>query len=157
MRTRRISAVVCALATAFATAAAAATDFTGTWVLNTSKGENLGMVAAIQETLTIVQSAEQLSVKHASTFQGRTTERQVNYDLTGKAVMNEAAMGERSETVSRWEGDALITTWTSEGAVAGTQVVKTETRALGEGGKVMSVATARADRPPMVLVYERQE
>jgi len=157
MRNRRTHVIVCALATAFASAVASATDFSGTWVLNTSKGENLGMVAAIQETLTIVQSAEQLSVKHASTFQGRTTERQVNYDLTGKGVQNEAAMGEVSETVSRWEGDALITTWTSEGAVAGTQVVKTETRSLSEDGRVMSVATARADRPPMVLVYERQE
>lgn len=157
MSNQRTNVLVCVLATAVASAAASATDFSGTWVLNTSKGENLGMVAAIQETLTISQSDEQLAVKHAATFQGRTTEREVNYDLTGEAVMNEAAMGERSETVSRWEGDALITTWTSEGAVAGTTVVKTEKRSLSEDGKVMSVSTARAERPPMVLVYERQE
>ena len=65
-------------------------------------------------------------------------------------------MGDRSETVSQWVDDALVTTWTSEGAIAGTEVVRTETRSLSEDGGVMTVATARGERPAMVLVYERQ-
>ena len=39
---------------------------------------------------------------------------------------NEAAMGEQSKTVSAWVDDTLVTTWTSEGAIPGTEVVKTE-------------------------------
>ena len=30
--------------------------FSGTWELNTKKGENLGMVAAIKETLVVAQT-----------------------------------------------------------------------------------------------------
>ena len=137
--------------------AQAESDFSGAWVLNTSKGENLGMVAAIQETLTVEQTTEQLSVKHAAVFQGKESTREVNYDLKGAPVTNYAAMGDKSETVSEWRGDGLLTTWSSEGAIAGTTVTRTETRSLAEDGNTMTVATARADRPPMVLVYERTE
>ena len=134
----------------------AETDFSGTWVLNTSKGENLGMVAAIQETLTVEQTTEQLTVKHVAVFQGKESTREVNYDLSGGPVTNYAAMGEKSETVSAWRGDQLVTTWTSEGAIAGTTVTRTETRSLEDDGATMTVKTARADRPAMVLVYERE-
>ncbi len=132
-------------------------DFSGTWVLNTSKGENLGMVAAIKETLTVEQTTQQLKVKHVSIFQGNESTREVNYDLAGTPVTNYAAMGDKSETVSEWRNDQLVTIWTSEGAIAGTSVTRTETRTLGADGKTMTVATARADRPSMVLVYERRE
>jgi hypothetical protein len=135
----------------------AAPDFSGTWVLNTQKGENLGMVAAIQETLTIEQTQQRLTVSHVAVFQGQASERQVNYDLTGGAAENFAAMGEKSETISAWDGDSIVTTWTSEGAIAGTSVVKTETRSLSADGSAMTVSTARADRPAMVLVYERKQ
>ena len=119
------------------------TDFGGTWVLNTKKGENLGMVAALQETLTVVQTAEQLTVDFTDVFQGKTSTRQVTYDLDGKPVENFAAMGDRSETVSRWVDSQLTTTWTSEGAIAGTEVVRTETRAVSGDGSTMTVTTAR--------------
>ncbi len=131
-------------------------DFAGTWELNTEKGENLGMVAALKETLIVTQTAEQITLDFSDTFQGNTTTRQVSYDLSGEPVINYAAMGDRSETVSQWVDDALVTTWTSEGAIAGTEVVRTETRSLSEDGGVMTVATARGERPAMVLVYERQ-
>ncbi len=131
-------------------------DFAGTWELNTEKGENLGMVAALKETLIVTQTAEQITLDFSDTFQGNTTTRQVSYDLSGEPVINYAAMGDRSETVSQWVDDALVTTWTSEGAIAGTEVVRTETRSLSDDGGVMTVATARGERPAMVLVYERQ-
>jgi len=131
-------------------------DFAGTWELNPKKGENLGMVAAVKETLVITQTADQLVIDYTDVFQGKTTTRQVSYDLSGAGAVNFAAMGDRSETVSTWDGDKLITLWTSEGAIAGTAVVRTETRSVAADGSSMTVATARGDNPPMVLVYEKQ-
>lgn len=132
------------------------TDFSGTWVLNTDKGQNLGMVAAIQETLVISQTEDAMVLDFTDIFQGNTTTRQVNYDLSGAAVTNYAAMGERSETESAWADGKLVTTWTSEGAIAGTTVVRTETRWLSDDGNTMSVETARGDNPSMIMVYERE-
>ena len=140
-----------------ALASADAPDFSGTWTLNTSKGENLGMVAAIQEKLTVTQTAEQLTVRHDVVFQGNASDREVTYDLNGGAVTNFAAMGDKSETISRWDGDKIVTTWTSEGAIAGTVVERIETRTLSADQNTMTVATARGDNPAMVLVYERSE
>jgi hypothetical protein len=136
---------------------AGAADFSGDWTLNTSKGQNLGMVAAIQESLVVAQSDSALKIDFTDVFQGNTTTRQTEYDLSGAAVQNFAAMGDASQTVSRWEGDTLITTWTSEGAIVGTEVVKIETRKLIEDGQSMSVETAREGRPSMILVYDRPE
>lgn len=155
MRTLRIAFGILALAAGTFAYAQSSPDFAGTWELNTSKGENLGMVAALKETLVITQTAEQMTLDFSDTFQGNTTTRQVTYDLSGEPVINYAAMGERSKTVSKWVDDALVTTWTSEGAVAGTEVVRTETRSLSDDGDIMTVATARSERPAMVLVYER--
>jgi YD repeat-containing protein len=150
--------ILAALAIAWAGIAAAqeGVDFSGTWVLNVKKGENLGMVAAIQETLVVAQSGEELKIDFTDVFQGNTTTRQVTYDLSGNPVENFAAMGDRSETVSKWVDADLVTTWTSEGAIAGTTVARTETRTLMEDGQVMTVATARGEQPAMVLVYEKQ-
>lgn len=133
-----------------------AADFSGTWVLNTKKGENLGMVAAIQETLVVVQTDTEMQLDFTDVFQGNTTTRQVTYDLSGNAVENFAAMGDRSDTVSKWVGAHLVTTWTSEGAIAGTTVVRTETRKLEQDGQVMTVSTQRGEQPAMVMVYEKQ-
>ena len=131
------------------------TDFSGTWVLNTDKGQNLGMVAAVQETLVISQTDDTMVLDFTDIFQGNTTTRQVTYDLSGAAVTNYAAMGDRSETESTWAEGKLVTTWTSEGAIAGTTVVRTETRWLSDNGNTMSVETARGDNPSMIMVYER--
>jgi hypothetical protein len=145
-----------ALAVAGVSFAQESADFSGNWELNTKKGENLGMVAAIQETLVITQTAEQITIDFSDVFQGKTTTRQVKYDLGGATVANFAAMGDPSETVSKWAENALITTWASEGAVAGTQVVRTETRSLSADADEMTVATSRGDNPAMVLVYEKR-
>jgi YD repeat-containing protein len=152
----RMFLALLAVSVAGITAAQDIADFSGTWVLNTKKGENLGMVAAIQETLIIVQTEDEIKIDFSDVFQGNTTTRQVTYDLSGKPVENFAAMGDRSDTVSKWTDTILRTTWTSEGAIAGTTVVRTETRTLGEDGKTMTVASARGDQPPMVMVYEKQ-
>jgi hypothetical protein len=133
-----------------------APDFSGTWKLNTAKGKNLPMGGAVQETVTITQKSPKLTLDIASSFQGNLSQRQVNYDLTGKPVQNEGAMGDKSETVAKWEGGKLIVTWTAEGAVAGTKVTRTETRSLSADGKMMMVTSQRGTSPPTEMVYEKQ-
>ena len=156
MKGIRIVTVLMALTMAAGLGAAGSPDFSGTWVLNAKQGQNLGMVAAIQETLIVSQTSKTLELGFTDIFQGKTSTRQVRYDLSGAAVENFAAMGDRSETESRWEGGKLITTWTSEGAIAGTEVVRTETRWLSDDGRVMSVESVRGENPSMIMVYDKQ-
>ena len=132
-------------------------DFSGTWAMNPDKGENLGMAAAVKQTLVVTQTAEALNQSFTNVFAGNTTTREVKYDLSGAPVTNYAAMGAESETVAGWDGDKLVATWTSEGVFPGTEVVKTETRWLSDDGNTMSVETARENRDSMVMVYDRQE
>lgn len=155
MNRTRGFAVLCA-GLLVATLAQAAPDFSGTWVLNTDKGSNLGMVKAVKETVVISQTPEKLEATFSSTFMMKTTERTIRYDLGGGAVQNEGAMGEVAETVATWDGDQLVVRWTSEGAVRGSKVVKTETRTLSADGKTMTVVTERPNKEPMELVYERK-
>ena len=132
-------------------------NFAGTWVLNTDKGQNLGMVKAVSETVVITQTPARLTADFSSTFMLKTTRRQVNYDLTGKtSIPNEGPMGDKADTLARWDGNKLVVSWTSEGAVAGTKIVKIETRALSADGKTMSVATQRPGKDVMELVYEKK-
>jgi hypothetical protein len=144
------------LITMIAVAAPGTPDFTGTWQLNTDRGENLGMVAAIKEKLVITQTAEKMDMDFESRFMGSTTRRKVSYDLTGKPVTNTAAMGEKGETVARWVDGKLVTTWTTEGALPDSKNVKTETRSLSADGRVMTVQNARPGKDTMVMVYEKQ-
>jgi len=137
--------------------AAGPTDFSGTWELNTDKGQNLGMVKAVDETDVVTQSAEKLVIDITSKFMLKTSKRQVSYDLSGKPVPNEGAMGDKAQTVAKWADGKLVVTWTSEGAVAGSSTVKTETRWLSADGNEMSVETARANKPAMVLVYDKKK
>jgi len=157
MGTLRLLAACLTISVAGLALAEAPTDFGGTWELNTKKGENLGMVAALQETLAVTQTGDQMTLRFTDIFQGKTTTRDVTYDLSGEPVDNFAAMGDPSRTVSNWSGAKLVTTWTSEGAIAGTEVVKTETRELSDDQQVMTVTTARGETPAMILVYEKQE
>lgn len=135
--------------------AAGAPDFSGTWQINPAKSENLGMMSAVKQTLVVTQSAGELKIAETSDFQGQKTERSVRYDLKGAPVVNEAAMGGKSETVAKWEGDRLVVTWTTEGTVAGTKNVRTENRSLGADGKTMRVESIRGTNKPVVMVFDR--
>ena len=78
-------------------------------------------------------------------FQGSASDRKVTLDLSGAAADNPAAMGDPSKTESAWDGDDLVTTWTTEGAIPGTSVTRTETIALGADG-TMTITTVRANK-----------
>lgn len=159
MKIQRISLFFVVAALGFVTAAVAQSvpDFSGTWVFNAAKGKNIGMMASMQETLTIVQTPAKLTVDSKASFQGSDIARQVNFDLGGKPVMNEGAMNEHAETVSKWVDGKLVTSWTSEGAVAGTKVVRTETRSLSADGQTLSVESVRGNSPPRVMVFEKKK
>ena len=132
-------------------------SFAGTWVLNTKKGENLGMMSAVKETVVITQTPQQLQMKASASFMGTASERTVTYDLTGKTVDNEGPMGTHGDTVAKWDGKKLVVTWTEPSAIPGSKVQKVETRELSADGKSMSVTNTRGTKPPMVMVYELQK
>ena len=132
-------------------------DFRGTWVLNTDRGENLGMMKAVKETIIATQTAEQVTFDMTDVFAGVTTTRTVVYDLNGAVMQNEAAMGAASETVTSWDGDKLVTTWTADGAIGGTTTERTEIRWLTDDGRTLNVSMGRADNPPILFVYEKAE
>jgi len=144
-------------AAAVDTPLAAPIDFRGTWILNTDRGENLGMMKAVNETIVATQSEEQVIFDMTDVFAGMTTTRTIVYDLNGAVMQNKAAMGAASETVTRWDGDKLVTTWTEEGAIAGTKTARTETRWLTDNGMTLSVSMVRDDNPAMVFVFEKAE
>ncbi|MBM4196301.1 MAG: hypothetical protein FJ197_04270 [Gammaproteobacteria bacterium] len=157
MNNSRLISTLLALLVIFSCGAIAAVpDFNGTWTLNNKKGKNLGMVSAVDETVVVRQTTASLVIDFSSTFMMKTTKRLVSYDLGGKGVANEGAMGDKAETVAQWDGAKLVVKWTSEGAVPGTKVVKTEIRELSVDGKTMTVTNQRPNKEPMVMVYEKQ-
>ena len=102
------------------------------------------------------QSSSSLDVTADTTFQGNNQQSKTHYDLTGKAVTNEAPMAGPSETVTHWDKDKLVTTWTSNGAVAGTKAVRTETRSLSADGKTMTLESVRGANPAVVMVFDKK-
>jgi hypothetical protein len=131
-------------------------NFSGTWALNTTKSKNLGLMSTLDTTLTISQTSTELVIKDVSSFQGQQSTRELHYNLTGKPTTNEGPMGDRNETVAKWVNDKLVSTWTSEGAVAGTKVVRTETRILSADGKTMTVESVRGTNAPLVMVFDKR-
>ena len=136
--------------------APAATDFSGTWSLNVSKSKNIGMMSSMQITLKIKQTGNEVVVSEIARFNGQEQTRELHYDLSGKTVANSGPMGDPNDTVTKWAGSVLQTTWTQDGAVAGTKVVRTETRSLSGDGKTMNDEYVRGDNPPMLLVFDKQ-
>jgi len=145
------------LGTALWTFAAAHTDFSGVWEFKPEKSQNVGMMAQMKMTLTIQQSESSFDINSHANMQGQDYDTRTHYDLTGKPTSNEAPMSGASETVSKWEGEKLVTTWTSAGAVAGSKVVRTETRSLSEDGKTMTVQSVRGTNAPLVMVFEKKQ
>lgn len=150
-----ISVMVICLASLVALAAKRP-DFSGTWIFSPEKSKNIGMMSEMKMTQTIEQSSSFLDVTSDTTFQGNNQQTKTHYDLSGKPATNDSPMAGLSETVSKGDGDKLVTTWTSKGAVAGTNTVRTETRSLSPDGKTMTVESVRGSNPPVVMVFDRK-
>lgn len=131
-------------------------DFSGTWVFNPGGSKNIGMMSAMKMTQSIEQSSSSLEVTSNTTFQGSDQQTKTHYDLSGKTVTNDSPMAGPSDTVTKWDGDKLVITWTSQGAVSGTKTVRTETRWLSPDGKTMTVESVRGSNPPVVMVFEKR-
>jgi hypothetical protein len=59
--------------------------------------------------------------------------------------------------VSKWNGAKLVTTWTSESAVAGVpKVVRTETWSLSPDGKTLTIESVRGSNPALVMVFDNK-
>src|SRR5215472_3665343 len=117
-------------------------DFSGTWEFNTAKSKNIGMMAQAKMTETIQQTESALDEDTRSNFGGNDQELKTHYDLTGKTASNESPMAGPSETASKWDGDKLVTTWTSQSAVA--------------GGKTMTIESVRGSNPAVVMVFNKK-
>ena len=137
--------------------AAKHTDCSGSWQFSPEKSKNVGMMSQMKMTQTIEQSDSSLDTATHTTYQGRDEDRKTHYDLTGKAATNESPMGGPSETISKWDGGKLLTTWTSESAVAGgPKVVRKETRSLSPDGKTMTVESVRGSNAAVVMVFDKK-
>lgn len=128
----------------------------GTWIFKADKSKGVAMMGAIAITNDITQAGSSLKIHETTISQGREQKRDSNYDTAGTPKTNESPMGDSSNTVSRWENNTLITTWTSAGAVSGTSVIRTETRSVSPDGKTMTVEWSRDGKTSMVMVFERQ-
>jgi hypothetical protein len=149
-------AFVCLVAVV-AFAAAKRPDFTGSWEFNPGKSRNIGMMMQVKMTDTIQQTDSALDETAHTIFQGSDQEMKTHYDLIGKPVNNDSPMEGRSETVSKWDGNRLVTTWTSQSAVAGgPKVVRTETRSLSPDGNTMTIESVRGSNPSVVMVFDKK-
>ncbi|MGE0580567.1 MAG: hypothetical protein AB7P31_00325 [Steroidobacteraceae bacterium] len=137
--------------------AASPPDFSGTWKLDTTRGENLGMMSALQQVVVITQSNGQLTLKEETDFQGQKSQREVHFDLSGAPVRNPGSMGGDAETAATLADGKLVVTWTTEGSVAGTKKVRTETRSLSADGQAMTVVNSRGTGKDVVMVYGKTE
>jgi hypothetical protein len=134
----------------------AQSDFSGSWEFNPSKSQNIGMMAQMKLLSTVKQTKRELVITDVSTFNGREQTNEIRLDLTGKPVPNKNPMEATAETVTKWDGNKLVTTWTSPGSIAGTNSVRTETRSLSADGRTMTVESSRSKGPAMVMVYDRK-
>jgi hypothetical protein len=131
-------------------------NFSGKWELNVAQSQNIGMMAQMKLTSTVKQTRDEMTVTNVSTINGQDQTNELRFNLTGKPVPNKAPMEAPAETVTKWDGNRMVTTWTSPGSVAGTTTVRTETRSLSDKGRTMTVESRRGQSPAIVMVYDRK-
>lgn len=131
-------------------------DFSGTWEFKAEKSKNVGMMSQMKMTATLQQTSAAIDITTHSNFMGKDSEGKTHFDLNGAPTTNDAPMGGPNETVSKWDGDKLITTWKGQSAMAGQTIVRTETRSLSADGKEMTVESVRGSNPALVMVYEKK-
>jgi hypothetical protein len=133
----------------------AATDFSGRWNFDPGKSQNVGMMAQAAVVSNIAESATTLTVDDHSVFAGRSMDDHTVYDLTGAPATNTSKMSGAGTTRSKWDGNRLVTEWDSAGVVPGSTVTRIETRTLSVDGQTMFVESRRADKPPVVMAFDR--
>jgi|SRR5215469_996899 len=140
---------------ASAGSAADSAGFAGRWVFDAAKSTNAQAMAQATIVSTITQTSTTLIVLDHSMFNGKSIDDRTVYDLTGVPAQNRSMMGGPATTTSHWDGGRLVTVWESGGAMAGTTVRRTETRHVSADGRTMFVESSRAERPTLVLAFDR--
>lgn len=62
--------------------AQATTNFAGSWVFNPARSQNIGMMASMEDTVTIAQTPTRLTVTDRARMQGQDSLRDTQFDLT---------------------------------------------------------------------------
>ena len=136
--------------------AAAKPDFSGSWQFAPKLSKNIGMMSGMSMLATIAQTPE--SIQATYDVGGGMTDRLIQrFDLSGKSVDNPTQMGGHAETTSELTSSALVTTWTSEGSIAGTKVTRTETWTLSADAKQLIITSVRGKGAPVVMVFEKRQ
>ena len=151
MKKSKIVGTVCVISALLAVWALAAPDFSGTWVLDASKSDQMGMGRRgggipPNITLTIKQSGNELSITREIEMGGNQRSSEAKFTLDGKENTNSGMMG-RGEMVSksRWEGDNLVIEGTQKiSSQRGEMEIATkEIYSLSADGKVLTITTTR--------------
>jgi len=152
MKKSTVIAAVCVLAIGLAVWALAAPDFSGTWVLDASKSDQMSMGrqggggTPPNITLTIQQSGNELAITRTMEMGGNQRTSDQKFTLDGKENTNTAMMG-RGEMVSksRWDGGTLVIEGTQKiSSPRGEMEIATkEAYSLSEDGKVLTITTTR--------------
>ena len=136
----------------------AAPDFSGTWVLDLDKSD-LGvkkMPADKQAqmkkvTIIIKQTASQLTIELST---GDTAA----YNLDGSPSSNALPDGTKATTVTKWDGDSLVSTTTYD--IGGQNIETHDVRSLDGSGKVMTLQITRqlpSGEMKKSLIYNKQD
>lgn len=156
MKMKMLVSVLCLVTVA--AFAAKGSNFVGSWQFNPEKSKNIGMMSQMKMTQDIQQSASSIDVTTHTAFMGKDDGSKTHFDLTGRPATNPSPMSGPSETVSKWDGAKLVTTWTSESAIAGgPKVVRTETWSLSPDGKTMTVESVRGSSPGIAMVFDKTQ
>jgi hypothetical protein len=125
-------------------------DFTGHWILNTTKSD-FGSAPKIDDlTENIQQNGSVIVIRIVTQDDGGKHEHNVSYTTDGAGNTNVVA-GQPMIYKSHWEGESLVTVVRDERGGG-----YTETRSLSKDGKTQTVETVDPDRGSLKLVLDRR-
>ncbi len=94
----------------------AQTDFSGNWVLNTSKSK-LGERSRAPKSMVIVQTKTDITIETKSEFNGEERVRKNKYTLDGKECINKGFRDMDVKSTAVWSADKKVLTVTSKMAL----------------------------------------
>lgn len=152
MKSKWVLITVFLLAACMAVWALAAKDFSGTWVLDPSKSDQMmgGRGGGAPRTVEIVIAHSGNEFTITRTFQGNAME--TKYILDGAEHTQSSGRGGELKYKAAWDGDNLV--------ISGTRVTQRgempmkEVYSLSEDGKVLTIATTRSG-PQGEQVFKR--
>lgn len=147
-----VSSVICLLM--LAARAGAPANFAGTWALDKSKSEGLqGRMAQADVTMTVTQSAKQLTVETAVSGSDQPSQK-MTYNLDGSETTAEFAgrMPGKGTLKAKWASDSVLELHSVRNVnVQGNDVTITTTEhwELADGGKTLTIhRTIESPRGP---------